>query len=85
MARICFLVPMVIVAGVDEERSGWSDDEAGRLSAGGLSSDVGFRWGFLSLILVFGIFEGAEDEEGVTCTSPRFRKEFRGTWESLCL
>ena len=58
MARICFLVPIVIVAGVGEERSCLNADEVGRLGAGGFSSGMGFGWGFVSSISVLGYVRG---------------------------
>ena len=84
MARICFLVLIVIVAGTDGRSFCWGDDVAGMLSDGGFDFSVGFILGFLSSKSVFGGFEGMAEEKEVCC-SPRSKKEFRGTWESLCL
>ena len=85
MARICFLVPIVIVAGIGGEGFCWKGGEAGVLSAGGLNSGVRFGLGFLSFESIFWCFGGVEEEEGVCCTSPRSKKEFRGIWESRSL
>ena len=84
MARICFLVPIVIVDGAVEERSCLKVDGEGQVGAGGLIFDEGYGWGFVSFETGVGVFERAGEEEN-DCTSPRSRKEFLGTWESLCL
>ena len=76
------MVPIVIVAGIVGEGFCWKGGEAGVLSAGGLNSGVRFGLGFLSFESIFWCFEGVEEEEGVSCISPRFKKEFRGIWES---
>ena len=83
IARICFWVPIVSVAGTDGKSFCWGDDVAGMLSDGWFDFSVGFILGFLSSRSA-GDFEGVEDEKEVSC-SPRSKKEFRGTWESLCL
>ena len=82
IARICFWVPIVSVAGTDGKSFCWGDDVAGMLSDGWFDFSVGFILGLSSKSA--GDFKGEEDEKEVSC-SPRSKKELRGTWESLCL